>query len=274
VPEPTLNLAYSEYTAEIGMYAGWGRDPAKWDARKAEEIRRVLETAQRQFYFAASPAPGKDAHAWSFLRPVADLQLTAGVATAALPADFGGFEGIGTLALPDGTAGGYWPVAPRHEEQLRALYAGSPTISGRTLYFAERQVKGVTGQGSERPELYVYPLPDAGYVLSVAYRVLPNAVTAQRPFPYGGAAHAETMKAAARAAAERLLDNRVNGPEEAAYRMLLASSISQDRHHQPKALGRNYDPSDARNFRRGRGWPEGLWHPLGVGYLGTADYGV
>jgi hypothetical protein len=271
VPEPTLNLTLADYQAEAGSYLGWGRDPTLWDDRQAEEVRRVIESAQRGFYFAAQPDPRRDAHTWTFLRPVADFPLTAGVATAPLPDDFGGFDGPATVSLA-GSGGGFSRVDEFHEEQLRAAYAAAVGTAGRPTMFAERQARGTTGQRSERPELYVWPLPDAAYVLAAAYRVLPNAVTPARPFPYGGAAHAETMKAAVRAAAERLLDNRQNGPEQQMYVQLLAASISDDRRHQPKTLGRNADPSDARNFRRGAGWPDGAWHPLGFGYLGTADW--
>jgi hypothetical protein len=270
--ETTLNLAWTDLKAEAGGYLGWGRTAANWDSNKTEEITRLMQSALRKFYFQAAVDPREPAYGWTFLKPVADIQLATGVATAPLPDDFGGFEGTATVRLGDGLAGGYWPLQQRHDEQLRVLYAAAPTINGRTVYYSEKQVKGVSTLGSNRSDLYVYPLPDNPYIVSVAYFILPNYVTTAAPYPYGGAAHAETMKAAVRAAAELYLDNRV-GPEDANYRQCLTSSITYDRRHQPKSLGVNTDPSDWMMQRRTGGmWPDGLWHPLGIGALGTAVY--
>lgn len=270
--ESTLNLTWAELLAEVGSYLGWSRTAANWSANKIEEIKRLMQSGLRKFYFQAALRPDEQAYGWTFLKPVANIQLTATVATAALPDDYGGFEGIATVSLA-GAIGGYSQLTQRHDEQLRALYAAAPAVAGRPVYFAEKQVKGVTTLETEKSQLYVYPLPDADYVVSVAYYVLPNYLTNSAPYPYGGAAHAETMKAAVRAQAELYLDNKV-GPEDANYRQCLAASIMYDRRHQPKTLGINTDPSDWMMNRNGmRGvWPDGLWHPLGIGYLGTASY--
>lgn len=269
--EPTLNKNRADYRAMIGGYLGWGRDPAEWDEEQVIEVDDNLESAQRKFYFHAQLRPDDPVHVWTFLKPVGRVTLTAGTATVPLPDDFGGFEGRATLSLT-GTSSGYWPMEQQHEEQLRAAYSACPTAGGRPLVYAESQVKGTYPDGSEGHLLYVYPLPDQDYVVSVPYRILPDAVTAARPFPYGGAAHAETMKAACRAQAELYLDKEA-GTENRNYMMCLAASISTDRLHQPKTLGLNRDMSDWRQHNRWGGrWPDGLWHPLGIGYLGTASY--
>lgn len=270
--ESTLNLQRTEYQSEVADYLGWGRTSTGWDATQVEAIKRLLQSAQRKFYFQAQPDPAGPVHGWTFLKPVADIRLVTGVATVQLPDDFGGFEGLATVELA-GAAGGYWPMEQRHDEQIRALYAAAPAVSGRPTYFAEQQVKGVSTLETEKSRLYVYPLPDAAYTVRVAYFVLPDYLTPARPFPYGGAAHAETMKAAIRAAAELYLDNQP-GPEAANYAQCLMASISYDRRHQPKTLGINYDASDFLLHRRGRigPWGDGCWHPLGIGALSIASY--
>lgn len=271
MPEPTLNLQKSEYESEIGFYLGWGRAPTDWDDEQQVEIKNLLLSAQRNFYFAAQ-LPNESVYGWTFLKPVATIPLITNQDAVDLPADFAGFEGQGTLHL-DGQGGGFWPINQVHEEHLRALYKAAPTSTGRPIYYADLAVKGTAPQASNRCQVQVYPLPDNDYVLTVPYYFAPDALTASRPFPYGGAVHAETMKAGCRAAAEHYLDNK-RQEERANYNQLLAASISYDRRHQPKTLGPNTDSSDWRLHRRfgGRAWPDGLWHPLGIGFIGQGRY--
>lgn len=269
--EPTLNLNRTAHRGEIADYLGWGLTATDWDDEQVLRVDNLLKSAQRKFYFHAQLKPDDPVHVWTFLKPVGRIQLTAGLPTASVPDDFGGFEGLGTISL-DGTSSGYWPIQQYAEEQIRAAYAGAPTAGGRPLMYAEQQVKGTYPAGSERHRCWVYPLPDQNYVLSAPYRILADAITASRPFPYGGAAHAETMLAACRAVAE-LYQDKLVGTENQNYLQLLSASISTDRLHQPKTLGLNRDMSDwFQHNRWGGRWPDGLWHPLGIGWLGTASY--
>lgn len=268
--ESTLNLSLTDLNGEVGSFLGWGRDPARWDTYKVEDIRRCVESALRKFYFQSQIDPRDASHNWTFLKPVASIALTTGVNTAALPDDFGGFEGMASISQT-GVNGGFWPVKFTSEEVIRTQYALVPTVTGRPISAAEQQIKGTGAAKSNRSQLYVYPIPDGNYTLSVPYYILPDFLTSANPYPYGGAAHAETMKAGCRAAAELFLDN-VTGPETANYLMCLASSIQYDRRHQPKTLGINSDRSDWLAHRRYGTWPDGLWHPLGIGFLSEATY--
>lgn len=272
MPEPTLNLSRTDYRSIIGNYLGWGRAPAGWDEDQVLDVDDLLESAQRKFYFSAQ-LPKEPVYGWTFLKPVASIPLITNQDAVDLPADFAGFEGQGTLALA-GQGGGFWPINQVHEEHLRALYKAAPTSTGRPIYYADLAVKGTGPQASNRCQVQVYPLPDNDYVLTVPYYFAPEALTAARPFPHGGAVHAETMKAACGAVAELYKDKLV-GTENQNYLQLLSASISYDRRHQPKTLGPNTDSSDWRMHRRfgGRAWPEGLWHPLGIGVIGRASYG-
>lgn len=267
--ESTLNLTLDDLRAEVGSFLGWTRTAAMWTADKLVEINAQVSSALRKFYFGAKVGMDEPIHNWTFLKPVSTVGITSGVNTAALPDDFGGFEGMVTV-VRSGSSGGFAPVKIVHEEMLRAQYAAAANISGRPAMVAESQIKGTGLTKSNRVQLFVYPVPDADYTFSVPYYILPNFLTTENPYPYGGAAHAETMKAACRASAELYLDN-APGSESANYLQCLAASISYDRRHQPKSLGQNFDSSDCLAYRSGR-WPDGLWHPLGIGYLGTASY--
>jgi len=268
--ESTLNLPITELNSEVASFLGWGRDSTKWDVRKKEDIRACVETCLRKFYFQAQPDPRDSNHNWTFLKPVATITLPLASATADLPDDFGGFEGEVTVSQ-SGVSGGFWPLKLVSEEMIRVKYAAFPSITGRPVAAAESQIKGTSTLKSNRSQLYVYPIPDNQYDLHVPYYILPNFLTTANPYPYGGAAHAETMKAGARAAAELFLDG-VHGSENANYMQCLSASIQYDRRHQPKSLGINSDMSDFLNQRRWGHWPDGLWHPLGIGYLSTAYY--
>lgn len=260
--ESTLTLSMNDLTGEAGSFLGWGRDPARWSARKLEDLNAVLATALRRFYFQAG-------HEWTFLKPRATLALVAEEKAIPLPEDFGGFEGDAMIAL-SGSSGGYWPIRQVAAEQIRAQYALTDTVTGRPMYFADEPRRGVTEVRSSRNNLLIYPLPDNAYSFECTYSILPEFLTERNPWPYGGAAHAETLKAGVRAAAE-LYEDAEAGPQTANYVQSLKASIDYDRRHQPKTLGVNVDRSDSIG-KIGGMWPDGLWTPLGIGYLGTVSY--
>ena len=245
MPEPTLNLKMADLYGEVGAFCGWGRGPdagdVEWSDSQLLDIRSCVESALRMVYFQAQLDPRDPAHQWTFLKPMAELTLASGERSVPLPGDFGGFEGWITVSASSG--GAYLPLELVSEPMLDARYAVTPTITGRPVMACDRPLKGGTASRSPQRELYVYPEADAAYTLRVAYYLLPNMLTAEVPYPYGGAAHAETFKAAARAAAELFLDN-LPGPENQNYRMRLAGSIAYDRRHAPKTLGLNLDRSD------------------------------
>ena len=271
MPESTLTLSMTDLTGEAGNFLGWGRDAARWSALKAQDVREVVASALRKFYFQASVRPQDPPHQWTFLKPVVQLHLVTGEREIPLPDDFGGFEGMATIGVA-GSNSGYWPLKQVLEEHIRVRYAGSPSVSGRPQAYAETARAGTTEIRSSRANLLVYPLPDQDYQFFAPYSILPNYLTVTNPYPYGGAEHAETLKAGVRAAAEMYEDAEA-GEQGANYQQCLSASIQYDRRHQPKSLGINADLSDCggMNGRFGR-WPEGLWTPLGVGYLGPINY--
>lgn len=269
MPESTLSLKLTDLEGEVGYVLGWGRGPdngeEEWTANKLRDIRSAVETALRMFYFQAQLDPRDAAHEWSFLRPTAELTLASGERTVRLPDDFGGFEG--EMAVTQTSNGTFNPVRLTNEGFIDTNYSAYPDVTGRPVWAAERVLKGTSQTAGSRSELYIWPQADAAYTLRIAYYFLPNYLTAANPYPYGGAAHAETFKAAARAAAEMVLDGEP-GPEMQNYMVRLAASIAYDRRHRPKTLGRNTDRS--RMDRRGA-FPQ--WYPQSMlGWLGPVTY--
>jgi hypothetical protein len=272
VPESTLALKLTDLQGEVGWFLGWGRGPDNdeeaWTPAKQRDIKSCVETCLRNIYFQASVDPRDTAYQWSFLRPAADIPFLTGTRSSHLPDDFGGFEGEFAVSRVTSPQGGlFMPVPIVSEAQLDERYAMVPSATGRPIMAAERILKGTTATRSSRSELYVYPQATEDYTLRVRYSILPDYLTSLNPFPYGGAAHAETFKAAARAAAELFLDNQP-GPENANYLRALAASINYDRRHQPKTLGKNYDRSD---WRRGAQFGREGWM-YELGYLGPTTF--
>lgn len=263
--ESKLTMAMSDFFAETGDYLGYGRGldngDIAWTDAQTRDITSQVNSALRTFYFSPQVDPRIPAHSWTFLRPAASVSLAAAASSAPLPDDFGGFEGPLTVQAASGSVGGYWPVDIVSEGQIDVRFALTPSASSRPMMAADRVLKGTSLTSSSRREIYVYPLADQAYTLRVQYYLLPDALTAQNPYAYGGAAHSETLKAGCRAAAERYLDNQ-EGVEHANYLRLLAGSIDYDRKHLPKTLGINTDRSD--NFGRSYpGFPQGAWSYLG-----------
>ncbi len=247
--ESPLTLKVTDLQGEAGYVMGWGRGPdngdEEWDARK---LRDILHTP------LVIP----------LLRPSADIAFDSGTRSSSLPDDFGGFEGEIAVSLTG--SGAYMPIKLTNEGMIDANYTMFPTTTGRPLMAAERVLKGTTANKSSRSELFVWPQADQDYTLRVAYYILPNYLTSANPYPYGGAAHAETFKAAVRAAAEMILDGDP-GPEMQNYMARLAASIAYDRRHQPKTLGQNIDRSTYRRNAYPGWYPQSL-----LGYLGPITY--
>lgn len=245
--ESTLTLARRDLKSAVGFFLGWGRGPdfggTAWSTDQDAEIEFCVQSGLRRFYFAEAPNGGF--YEWSFLKPIATLLLPVNVNTIPLPDDYGGIEGPITCTV-SGTAANasiWWPVMTTHEGAIRQQYATLPTSTGRPLYAAEQPLRNTTAQQGQRFQLYVFPLPDLTYQLQFAYSILPDALTASVPIPWGGAAHAETILEACLAVAEERLDDTKSVHAEAFARRL-AASMAQDRRRKPQLLGYNADRSD------------------------------
>ncbi len=148
---------------------------------------------------------------------------------------------VGTMTLNPGN--GTWiPVQPISEGRIREWRQSSPLESGRPIYYATRP-KALTSPSSagQRWELLPWPLSDATYVAKYQYKVLANALGSS-DYPYGGAAHRETLIESCLAVAERRMENE-EGVHAANFIRCLAASISHDRRTTPESLGYNGDPS-------------------------------
>ncbi len=242
--ESSLAVAYAELRADVGHWLGYGRAPANWTARQADDVAATLRSGLRQFY--------NNGHDWSFLKPVATLTLGEGLNVVALPDDYAAAEGPVLVSTGGSSYVRSLPLGPW--QPIYNLESQYPDSTGCPQFLCEEVVKGTQPQQGQRMRLHVYPLADADYTLTFAYRLNANALSANLPYAYGGAQHAQTLLQSCKAAAERDLDDvrEDQGAQQVAYARMLEESKALDRRSKPHTVGANRDHSD--RARRGQNY--------------------
>lgn len=254
-------LSKSDLDALAGWHLGYGRDEADWDDEQTAVIDEMVRMACRRVYVTEPDAQyGVPAgYRWTFLKPILTVRTVSGEQYIELPDDFGGLEGPITVAQSGQS--GFSPLPQMSEPQLRQLYAERPDVTGRPQAVAVDVLAGEGLSHGSRSRMMVYPEPDDTYTLQVRYYLTPEAISGGRPYPYGGAQHAELFKAAVLACC----DLEVNGivAERHDYFMKrLKASIEVDQRNNAQTLGYVGDGSDLR-FRRQQ---DGLVMVNGVSY--------
>ncbi len=256
--ESSLSLEKSDLESDIGFFLGYGlgsgAGDTAWTTQQTAAIGRVLKGGVRQFYHPPPLEPGGQSYEWSFLKPWATLLLADGAQTLELPDDYGGFEG--RIVVSVAGENGYTPVELVGPGQVRTLRAADSDATGRPLVACEEPVKGTGPTTGQRFQLRFYPAADQEYTLEFRYKVMPDALTDERPYIYGGAQHSETVLESCLAIAELRLDDH-QGVHKRAFMERLAASVSMDRAHKQQAYGANLDRSDCRSWESEmrRRWP-------------------
>lgn len=235
----TLSITYNELQQAVGRYLGYGRiyGPDNGSAEWAD-IEDCIKSGLRQFYAPPPMESNGGLHHWSFLRPVTALSLVAGIADYDMPDDFGGLNGV--MTYPDWAASK--PVIVGSESDIRTLRQLRPQ-TGKPTHAAIRP-KASDGTAEQTFEMILWPTPDADIELTYRYYVLPRALSDTNPYPYGGAAHSETILESCLAIAEQRLNDQKSIHWEK-FLQRLAASIQIDRKTAgADFLGYNADCSD------------------------------
>lgn len=244
--ESSLALKLSDLESEVGFFLGYGRgtnaSESAWTTEQQNQITAVVKKGLRRFYYP-TPINGL-MYDWSFLRPVATLTLHSGATTVALPDDFGSPEDVITVSNSSQDILG--PLRLTNEARIRQQYVEWPGATGRPQLAAQQPLKNTSSTG-QRFQLAIWPAADQDYTLQLSYYILPDYPVELRPYPYGGAAHAETILESCLAAAEETIDDSP-GTHAGAFMARLMASINFDRKNKPQNLGYNGDRSDARDW--------------------------
>lgn len=151
-----------------------------------------------------------------------------------LPDDFGGINGKSLTYAPSVNN---WSIQVVGEPQIRETYQIDTSV-GRPCYAATRPAY-MTGASPQRWDIFLYPIPDAVYVLSVPYFRIIDAMSASLPYPLGGMPYYEAFKDACLAAAEISI-NDTKGLRWEQFMTTLASAIEHDAgQHGPRNLGKS-----------------------------------
>ena len=236
----SLGLSYADLLSEVGQFLGMGRgnengeSDTAWTQRDKDKIVSIVKSGLRNFYFPPPREGQSESYNWSFLRPVGSFALASGERTILLPEDFGSPEGRATVTGDNSLNRELDFVG---EGALREAYARDADATGSPMAIAMRPVKGTTHGRGQRFELLVHPYADAAYTLQIAYYVNPDALSTERPHPYGGAVHSETILESCLAIAEQRLDD-ASSVHSAKFHERLTASISHDYKLKPQLQGR------------------------------------
>lgn len=225
--ESSLSVSYHELVRAVGRFLGYGADPSVWDQDQKDEVDDHLKAGLRRFY---------GAHKWSFLRPVHTLATVAAQAQYPLPDNFAAIVGDITFAAGSQRRWGVRLIPDVQMRKLRALpQSGRPQVASVVPLTAD----GTTGQ---RKQLTLYPAPDAVFDVTFAMQLIPEAITADNPYPLGGQQFSEAIREACLAVAESDMDDaqRVHAERFAEE---LTRAIGVDATHRSiDTLGYNSDP--------------------------------
>lgn len=139
-----------------------------------------------------------------------------------LPDDFGFLIGDLTYSSDDG----FPRITVVSDNMIRTMRSRSDVTGPPSM--AAVVPLSTTGASGQRFALMVWPTPDSDYTVRYRYSVLPNALTDSYGYPFGGAMHAETIRASCLAAAESLF-NDTRGVKWSEFQSRLVASIGMDR---------------------------------------------
>lgn len=263
--ESTLADNYRILIGEVGDNLGYGKGADNgeeaWNDNTHGRLKAYVKSGLRRFYFPPPDASG-ESYNWSFLRPFASLTLTSGSETVDLPDDFGGVEG--SVLVHGVTATTNLKASFDISGRAREMHAHYPSATGFPRVGEIEHTRGTTQYRSNRARLVVWPTPDAAYTLKFHYSIIPEMLTGNLPYAYGGTEHAETLLLSCLSVAEERAEDlrpqdRVHGP---AFMVALRGSISRDRLRKGDTVGLMRDLSDGQEDRRGDRWRRFGYAPL------------
>ena len=230
--DPTLGFDWTTLRQEVGYLLGYTRTVANWSADQVLHIGHCVQRGYHRFLYPSAAPGDRKAHTWSFLRPAATFNTVASTEDYDAPDAFGGLVDTITIASSGNL---YLPLDRTGEARIRALRSGT-TTEGRPRVYAVR-AKAPTYTAQQKWEILLWPKPDAVYTLQYPYILIPDALSAAKPYPLGGVIHNQTVLESCLGFAEQWKDD-APGVHEAAFMERLRASVDHDRQNTvPATLG-------------------------------------
>lgn len=223
--ESTLAITFDELRQRIAFERGFETDSSEWSTAQLERINFAVRDGLRIAYGAFD---------WSFLKPTITFTLPTGTSEVTLPDDFERL--IGDIYYADAEIGYYAPLRVENDGKVRLAQQKNPTVTGVPLVAAIRAGTNPGGASGQRQELIYWPTTDQAYSVQFQYSVLPDVLSASRPYPYGGAGFSQCLLMACLAASEATVNGQP-GPYTGMYQMELRKAIDMDRKRGPEVIG-------------------------------------
>jgi len=218
-----LKISYGELQREVGRFLGFNRDPGQWDATQAQDVSDIIKAGQRHFYWPPT-IEGMPSHLWSFLCPIAEIELQVGVRSYAMPADFVRLRSDFTFGYDSGNL----RIEKIGEAEIRSLWSKSAQ-EGVPRYCAVRSASSPSMEGYE---LLVYPSPASAATIQYRYERAPSEITSDAPYHLGVASHSELLLSACLMVADKMLNSESIAPDGGIHAQRffrqLAASIAID----------------------------------------------
>jgi len=230
---PVQKIEYGTYqwlTKEIGGSLGYGYDERAFNPTQKGKIKSIIDSGYQRFCF---PPPlseivtkregdstsiekeqiRKAPHQWSFLAPLAELDIESAKNSYDLPDD------VATSVSEFTSQNGSIPIVPEH--RLRSLIDRAPS-DGKPQY-ASLVPKGKSGWN-----VVFYPTPNANQTLRYRYTINPEPLSEENSYPVGGKVHADTILQACLSVADER-EGKDIGVAFKAFMERLAASINIDK---------------------------------------------
>jgi len=241
----TLEVTKGYLKAKIGDALGYGPNPSAWNHGQLTEVTEALRSGLRYFYNPPILPEDTTPHAWSFLTPVAKLNIGNSVSRYDLPDDFSMLEG--GFTYDSVTSNFFPPIVVMGEEDIRYRLQRDE-VTYRPAWAAIRVKKTPETVGT-RWEVEFYPAPSEDYTLKYRYRFNPLQLKDDAALPMGGQPHAQTVLEACLFAAQGA-HSKGEGSEQK-FMNCLRQSVGHDRAAAcPDNLGYSFDSTasgDAMN---------------------------
>jgi hypothetical protein len=232
--------------AIIGDFLGIGRTLSTYTAEDLARINEIINSGLHQFYFPSVLINNQlITHSWSFLKKSMTITTTSSASDYDLPDDFGGFIGKLNFAEDEAFESPSY-VSPDKILQLRQF--GTFGSQAPNLFSIITKSSTPSSSAGQRFQLMLHPDPDGVYHLSGYYNVIPNKMAeGSAEYPYGSAAHRETLLESCLAIAEQRMNDEA-GIHTDKFGSLIQASIGYDRKFNDiEFLGYNGDRS-SRSF--------------------------
>jgi len=246
--ESGLSTGYSDLTAIVGRFLGYGSTSGNWSTAQNNEIDEYVQSGVRRVYYPpAIPNLPQDmiGYEWSWLRPTTTLAITSGTSDYDLPDDVGRI--VGCFYYPEDE----FKTSIQEVSVGRILaHRASENLSGYPREFATRFKTEDRTTGS-RQEVLFYPEPDDAWTLSYEYEAYSGTLSDSYPYPLGGMKLSELYIESCLAVAESRA-NEETGVHTANFLSLLVDQIMRDKKRGAVQYGQMGNVPELKGtFRRG-----------------------